>query len=133
EGPSKPSGLAYTLLAIDTLPGPVKSWDGATDDLEALRRLAASAAGMFGRIAAKKPTPEVEDMFARLSDDEMNALKRRFAMLAEGLAQAANEPDPVKACTTVRRLLGDDFPVPEPKDTATKTRAPAIVTSSSSA
>jgi hypothetical protein len=72
-------------------------------------------------------------MFAKLSDDEMNALKRRFALLADALTSAANEPDPVKSCTTVQRQMGDVFTVPDPKDTGTKTRAPAIVTSSSSA
>jgi hypothetical protein len=125
--------IRFTLLAIDTLTAPVKSWDGSSDDLEALRRVAAAAAAAPGRVVAKKPTQEFEDLFAKLSDDEMNALKRRFALLADALSLAANETDPVKACALVQRQLGDPFRIPEPKDTATKTRAPAIVTSSSSA
>ncbi|MDX2053626.1 MAG: nucleotidyltransferase [Polyangiaceae bacterium] len=133
DGSAKPSGLAYTLLTIDSLTAPVKSWHHTSDDLEALRQVATAAANAIGRLVAKKPTPEFEDMFAKLSDDEMNALKRRFALLADALSSAANEPDPVKACSVIQRQLGDTFTVPDPKDTASKTRAPAIVTSSSSA
>jgi hypothetical protein len=53
--------------------------------------------------------------------------------LADALGQAGEETDPVKASKLLQKYFGDDFPVPEPEDTGTKTKAPAILTSSSSA
>jgi hypothetical protein len=72
-------------------------------------------------------------MFGRLSDDDMNALKQRFASLAEALRQAGTTVDPVRACELLRSQFGDDFPVPTPEDSGKKTKAPAIITSSASA
>jgi hypothetical protein len=80
-----------------------------------------------------KPTPEHEDTLGRLTDDDMNALKKRFLALADVLNAAGLATDPVKACEAVRAQLGDDFPVPAPEETGTKTKAPAIITSSVSA
>ena len=42
------------------------------------------------------------------------------------------ETDPVEACKKLSAQFGDDFPVPEPSETAQK-KAPAIVSSSASA
>ena len=132
ESDAKPTGLAFLLFAIERL-APTYSRDGASDDQATLLSLANYAAALWGRISICKPTPEYEDMFGKLSDDEMSDLKERFGEMAGALKQAANETDPVEACKTLRKVFGGDFPVPEPEDTAKKTSAPAIVTSSSSA
>ena len=71
-------------------------------------------------------------MFARLTDDEMTALKVRYKVMSEALKAAREETDPVEACKILQKIFGSDFPVPEPEDTAKKTSSPAIVTSSSS-
>lgn len=128
---SKPTGLAFVLLSIERLQ-PTKTWNGESDDLLALENLAANAANQVDRITAEKPTPEYEDMFARLTDDEMTALKERYRSMSEALKAARNETDLVEACKILQKIFGSDFPVPEPEDTAKKTGAPAIVTSSSS-
>jgi hypothetical protein len=86
-----------------------------------------------GRLSFKKPVPEYEDVFGRISEGEMVKLKERFGRMRTALVSANNEVDPVKACTTLKGVFGRDFPVPEPEDTAKKTFGPAIVTSSSSA
>jgi hypothetical protein len=132
ESDAKPTGLALVLLCRDTLQ-PCRDWAGDTDDRTALEQLAARAAASPGRIVAQKPTPEYEDMFARLSDDEMAKLKSWFAAIASALQEADNTKDPVEACKKLRAIFGDDFPVPLPEETAKKSSGPAIVTSSSSA
>jgi hypothetical protein len=132
ESDAKPTGLAFLLLAIERL-GPTYALDGSADDRAALRSLAVYASGLAGRIVAYKPTPEYEDMFGRLSDDDMDALKSRFQAMVDALDQAKTEPDPVEACKALRQVFGNDFPIPKPEDTARQTAAPAIVTSSSSA
>ena len=58
ERDDKPTGLALMLLVKQHLSGPVKLWDGTSDDRTAVERVASAAAGTNGRIQAKKPTPE---------------------------------------------------------------------------
>lgn len=129
---AKPSGLAFVLFAAQHLQC-VRDWSGKSNDRLALERLATLAAWTPGRLITQKPTPEYEDMFARLSDADMAALKTRFGTLAQALVEAGKTADPVVACKFLRLVFGDDFPVPPSQDTAKKTSGPAIVTSSSSA
>lgn len=131
ESRSKPTGLAFVLLSIERLQ-PQWSWMGLPDDRSALEALAISAANNVGRLIAHKPTPEYEDMFARLSDEEMITLKVRYGVMAKALRAADEAVDPVEACRLLQEVFGDDFPIPEPEETAKKTNAPAIVSSSSS-
>jgi hypothetical protein len=132
EGDSKPSGLAYTLLAIDRLKIRATAWDGTADDMSALITVATSAAGNIGRLIARKPTPEYEDLFAKLGEQEMEKLKKRFQTLNDELTRARNEVDPVKATDIAKGVMGDDFPVASATDSAVKTSSPAIITTSSS-
>jgi hypothetical protein len=128
----KPTGLAFVLLSVKHLV-PRTFLAGGPDDRSALYELAWAAANTIGRISAYKPTPQYEDMFGRISKNGMEALKGRFASLCNALTRADNELDPVDACEILREQFGDDFPVPAPEDTATKTAAPAVTVSSSSA
>lgn len=128
---AKPTGLAFVLLSIAKL-RPNLSWMGLPDDRAALEALAKEVSLTIGRIVAKKPTPEYEDMFACLSDEEMDALKVRYDVMAQALRAADEATDPVEACEILQKVFGNDFPIPEPEETAKKTYAPAIVTSSSS-
>lgn len=130
ESDAKPSGLAFTLLAIRHL-SPSLGWDGKPDDLGAMLALADFVSGQT-RLAETKPAPQFEDMFARLSEAEMKKLINQFTTMRDALKLAKNETDPVKACEALVSMFGDDFPVPPPEDTGAKTHAPAIVTSSSS-
>jgi hypothetical protein len=131
ETDAKPSGLAFTLLAIAHLQTSL-SWDGKPDDRVGLLKIA-TLAETQARLIAQKPSPEYEDVFGKLSDEDMAALISRFRVMKSTLEHANVEPDPVKACRALAAIFGDDFPVPPPDDTGVKTKAPAIVTSSSSA
>ncbi len=130
---AKPTGLAFVLLMAQILGGPRKSYDGTPDDRKALEELARQAGAVGGRLSAVKPTPEYEDILLRLSNQDMEELKERLRTLADRLAKAGAEPDPVKACKSLQELFGPDFPVPSPEDTGKKTSAPTIITSSASA
>ncbi|MBI4455142.1 MAG: hypothetical protein HY644_04505 [Acidobacteria bacterium] len=132
ESDAKPTGLAFLLLAIAHL-SPTKFWDGVSDDRAALFSLANCATNVGARISIRKPTPEYEDVFGKLSEREMSDLKDQFRTMAKALNEANRETDPVVACKLLQAVFGDDFPVPDPEDTGKKTAAPAIVTSSSSA
>jgi hypothetical protein len=130
ETDAKPSGLAYTLLCIDSLQR-TESYDGKPDDRLALHAWTAIACRQ-SRLIAKKPTPEYEDMFGRISNADMEALKDRLGVMRDALAAAGDEPDPVAACEKLCAVFGPDFPVPPPDETGRKSKAPAIITSSTS-
>lgn len=112
ESDDKPFGLALLLLAIETL-GPMFFADGRPDDLSALERVARCAATVFGDLDIRKPTPEYENVFGKLEQTAMKALKSRFQVLADTLAAAKKEADANKAATMVQGVLGSDFPTPE--------------------
>ena len=131
ESSAKPAGLAFVLLCIEKL-RPTLSWMGLSDDRAALEALAKEISSTVGRLVAKKPTPEYEDMLSCLSDEEMDSLKVRYGVMAQALREADAATDPVEACKILEKIFGDDFPIPEAEETAKKTHAPAIVTSSSS-
>lgn len=132
ESDSKPTGLSLVLLCVDKLRRQV-NWAGEVDDRMALEQLATLAAATRGRIIAQKPTPEYEDVLARLSEGEMAELKLWFGEIVTILQESDKTIDPVEACKILRKIFGDDFPVPSPEETAKKSSGPAIVTSSSSA
>jgi hypothetical protein len=127
----RPTGLAYTLLAIANL-RVGRRWDNSLDDASALRQLAEYAGGLH-RIQARKPTPEYEDMFGRLSEAAMGRLKDDLRQLAATISAAEKELDPHEACAALQKVFGEDFPLPPKGSTGRTTGAPAIVTSSSSA
>lgn len=133
EDEAKPTGLAFVLLAIQR--GLLKSTflDGRPDDRRSLAIFSRSITNTWGRVIASKPTPEYEEMFGRLSEADMTAFKKRMGTLADALDFAGNTADPVKACEKLGEVFGDDFPVPEKEDTGERTKAPAIIPSSSSA
>lgn len=131
ESSRKPSGIAFTLYAIDHLAPIIDPLTGKPDDLEALLRVAHSAA-TGPRLRAMKPTPEYEDVFAKLSDEHMNALTRSFAALRDACLAARSRVDPRAACEILKKELGRDFPVPDAEATGHRTSAPAIITHSQS-
>lgn len=133
ESDSKPTGLALVLLGIQRGLSKRTFIDGRSDDRASLETFTRTIAGTAGRVTAKKPTPEYEDIFSRLNDSEMDTFKSRMKTLADALEFAGKSTDPVEACKKLQTVFGSDFPVPEKKTTADRTKAPAIITSSSSA
>lgn len=132
ESDQKPCGLVFVLMCTDRLL-PATDIVGDPDDLVALRDLGAQAGGVPGRIIVKKPTPEHEDLLARLSDRSMEQLKAAFIELAHELESARRIADTSRAAELIEAVLGVDFPIPPRAATAIATGSPAIVTSSSSA
>jgi hypothetical protein len=112
------------------------------DDLEALRRFAKILLGNFrsmyadgqwvDRLQVFLPVAPRNDLFEKMTDNQMTDFKARFEKLLQALEAAHEEADPVEACTILRGQFGDDFPVPPKEETAQRSR-PAIISSSSSA
>ncbi len=129
----KPSGIALVLLAIQYNLTATTHLDDRPNDRSALETLSSNLANSLSRLQANKPTPEYEDVLGDFSENEMDHLKAEFAELNSALVFAGTNADPVEACERLQEVFGDDFPVPDPEDTAKKTAGPAIITSSNSA
>ena len=112
ESDSKPAGLAYTLLAGEYSTGPHKNGEDS-DDSSMLCQIAEKVSNLSGRIQIFKPTPEYEDLFAKLSESEMKTLKQRFKDLKDAIGEARGAKSIKKACQILKKQFGRDFPVPE--------------------
>lgn len=127
ESVDKPIGLATVFLVMRSLASPVLDENDKPDDLCALIAVASWASRQLPRISIQKPTPEYEDLFAKLDMDAMNELIARFKKLHTELVRARNEPDEVKACEMLAAEFGDDFPVPlEKSDSKNQAREELI-------
>lgn len=134
ESRGKPVGLALVLLAVKQGLTKQKSIDlKRCDDRKSLELFTQKLSNSPGRLVARKPTGSQEDLLRRLDDGQMVSLKAWFGRVADALAFAGTATDPVKACKRLQEVFGLEFPVPEEKETARPTMAPAVVTSSSSA
>jgi hypothetical protein len=116
ESDAKPSGLAYILLVNQYLGNKlVNVINNKSDDLSALMQISSSVASIYGRISIQKPTPEYEDMFSKINDQDMKKLIERFKALAAVLQKVKNEPKEKEACNLLKKQFGRDFPIPENK------------------
>lgn len=103
------------------------------NDLQATRSVVNGMLGNFGdRLRVYLPVEPYSDLFAKMSDNQMATLKEELESLLEALDSAVAEVDPVVASETLKKVFGDDFPVPEKPDTGEK-KSRAISTASASA
>ncbi|HEX9731059.1 MAG TPA: nucleotidyltransferase [Thermoanaerobaculia bacterium] len=144
-GNAAPIGIGITVATYDNLqPTYEDVLAGKPDDLSGLRHLAATLLDRFRtvwddeeqqstrRLTVNLPVEPWNDLFERMTNRQMEGLEFKLNRLREALNYAASVADPVDACKELQKVFGDDFPIPEKKETA-KAHAPAIVSSSSSA
>jgi len=110
ESDDKPFGLALLLLCIEKLKKPVFDYNGKPSDIEALRKILVSIIDSSS-IIVKKPTPEHENLFGKISKEGMTKLIDRFSKLDEVLDKAINEKSLEEACKMLREQFGEDFPL----------------------
>ena len=115
----KPSGLALLFLVAEYCKTRVVDSDGRSDDLQALHTIAYSVINSFidSRISIRKPVKPYDDLFCKITDEEMNKLIQEFYTLKVALQKAIDELDENKACQYLEKVFGKDFPVPEKIDT----------------
>lgn len=103
-------------------------------DLLALKSLCSSMllAVNSGSLKIELPVNPWNDLNERVTDNQMSYFLERLQELYDELYKAQYEPEIFEACKILRKQFGDEFPVPEEKDTAKKA-APAIVPAGSSA
>jgi hypothetical protein len=141
-GNSAPIGLVLTLLAMEMMP--TFGFDGKPRDLDALsgtvdRILSQFHYSLHGtelewaeRLIVSLPVEPGGDLLANMTNLQMGVFKERLTTLKVALDEARATIDTRTACLALQRQFGDDFPVPDSKETAKK-NVPAIVSSSSNA
>lgn len=145
-GLGAPRGIALTVLActygdFPQYLDPIAMAE--VDDLAALTRVIDGAVSNFigtwsdesatlHRLTVRLPVEPWSDLCERMTDIQMECFHDKLLSLQEALRFARQEVDPVEACQALRRVFGDDFPVPQ-KELTGKRHGPAIITSSASA
>ena len=71
------------------------------------------------------------NVFKKMSDNYMTDFKEKIDVLVSDLEAIKNETDEVEQCKKLKKIFGEDFPVPEKKNAA-KQQMNYIPTTSSS-
>ncbi len=107
---NKPFGLAILLLTIKNLPFPQLDNDNKSHDLKALLLVLNSIQSIQGRISLNKPTPEYEDVFAKLDDLAMEKFKGHITELNNDLIEIFQEDNIDEINKLTKKNFGKDFP-----------------------
>lgn len=145
DGNAAPLGIGLTVATYDDLqPTYSDPLTSTPDDMRALRSLVGRMLNHFtlvwdehtqqlvSRLVVKLPVEPWNDLFAKMTNGQMKNFEAKLKTLKAALDKAAEAVDPTGACEELRKVFGDDFPVPPRAETAKK-HAPAIVSSSNSA
>ncbi|MCY1018627.1 nucleotidyltransferase [Pyxidicoccus sp. MSG2] len=144
DGQNAPSGIGLTVAAGEWFQPEVyfDSYErrSYSDDLKAMRYFVGKMVDKFHYIGTKDdgsplyrlkvlvPVAPRLDIFERMTDGQMTTFRDRLIQLRDRLDEVANEPDIVRACQLMRQDFGEEFPVPEKKDTG-RSGAKAVVSS----
>lgn len=145
-GNGAPNGIGLTVAAYDRLqPAYSDPIAGKHDDLRAMRQLVEDTLGRFTdewddnaqtfvrRLVVTLPIEPYTDLFAAMTPKQMEEFEQKLKTLKEALEYAeCKTTDPTDACKRLQQVFGDQFPVPEKKETAT-THPPAMSSSGNSA
>ncbi len=104
DSSNKPIGLATLLYYIQQLDC------SFFDDVQALLKVVGDAAKTQGRISVYKPDTQ-GDVFIKISEKGMEALKEKFKSLEKDLLKAINSDNLKTACEIMRGQFGEDFPL----------------------
>lgn len=83
------------------------------NDLRALQNVVSGIIGMFAwnnQISVKLPVQPYNDLFEKMSTNQMTSMKTKLITLRDTLSYAANEFYPSNACARLQKVFGDDFP-----------------------
>lgn len=150
-GNAEPPSIAITIIAVDKFIS-VKNYDYFANeyiynDLDALLNFVRQIKNLFifngfsedGRCLYKisYDLPDSlsfesdTNLFRKMSDIQMTDFKEKIDALINELENVKSEVDEIEQCKKLRKIFGDDFPVPEKKD-ASKQQMNYIPSSSAS-
>lgn len=136
EGNAEPPSIGITLIAVDKFEA-YKTYDYLEekylyDDLEAVLNFTRTIKNLFvykelsdkGRAmyTIEYNLPETlnfepnVNVFKKMTDNYMTDFKEKIDALISDLDNVKTEIDEVEQCKKLKRIFGDDFPVPEKKE-----------------
>ena len=119
NGNERPTGIAMTACALNWFQvGPrYNPLDGKYYDLKAFKNLAGSILNQFdfgGRISVRLPVAPHNDLFEKMSNEQMQNFKIKLERLTSiYLNKAENTSNISLACCTLQDVFGNDFPLPQ--------------------
>ncbi|RCR71251.1 nucleotidyltransferase domain-containing protein [Larkinella punicea] len=147
DGNNAPRGIGLTISAHEGfMPKYSDPITYKPDDLEALLGLVNYMVNSFfsitrnengnlitvRRLTAYLPVEPNTDIYARMSDSQMQSFEDKLKNLKTALEKATSEVDTVEACKILAsdKVLGDCFPIPTKEATAVVTKSAAVASSS---
>lgn len=139
DGNSEPPGIGITLLAYEKF-YPSKTYDYLEkkynyDDLDALINFVNNIKSSFSikeyseekkeflyGIEIYLPVEPYSNVFSKMSNIQMNELKKKIDTLCSDLNEVKNESDIVEQCTKLNKIFGDDFDIPKKEEESKKQR-----------
>lgn len=148
DGNAAPPGIGLTVAAYYYF-SVSKRYDFESgkykyDDLNAVKNLVQNMIDKFQpeyraednkwieRLHINLPTEPNNDLFEKMTDNQMAGFKSKLEDLKSALEDAQNEADVHEACKILKSVFGDDFPVP-PKDETGQKKSQAFISTSTSA
>jgi Second Messenger Oligonucleotide or Dinucleotide Synthetase domain len=135
-----PISIALTLAAkywfkpyfeISGSPGDLIAMLGWVKAMLAQFQWESTDEGLHERLKVFLPVTPYNDVMAGMTKTQMAKFKEKLEKLRDALSDAYDEALPEDACKLLNKQFGDDFKVPEKKDTAKSVRAPFISTGNS--
>lgn len=108
---SMPSGLAWTILAVDNLKKKAER-----DDIALRDTIKAILASLNQKFECKVPAEPYDDMFSDYSEEKKAEIKTAMEKFIDDASVAINEPNEKKSSHTWQNLLGSRFPEGEDKE-----------------
>jgi hypothetical protein len=143
DGNKAPIGIGLTILVRDCFSFQCNPLDGSPRDLDALIGTMDSILNNFYSIAqngdvykiirAPMPVKPYDDVFSSITPRNQTQIYDRMRDFLTSLEKAKTAEKPVKSAKSIRKHLGERFPVPEPEEEAEKTSGPAMIGDSDSA
>lgn len=143
-GGSAPNGIGLTLITYYDLRITYSdAFAGKHNDLGAMRQLVEVVLTRFTpdtdedgqpgeRLVVKLPIEPGSDVLSRMTVKQMGVFKEKLIKLKDALIYAEGVSDTHAACERLQLVFGEDFPVPEKKETAIS-HPPAVTSSGNSA
>lgn len=140
DGNKAPTGIALSAMAYNWFEPELRiDWNGKPqdiNDLQAMKMLVSKIITNNFGLDVRLPVKPYNDLFERMKQSEKHVedYKKKMDELQQALEDAAEaEPDEHTGAEILQQVLGPDFPVPDKKETAEKSSAPAIIPSTESA
>ncbi len=132
----KPFSIALTIAAVKWFSPYKDLFSGEYEDINALISLCDMMLNNFDNndwLTISLPVQPYGDLNAKMTQSQMDAFNEKLETLRDALKEARDEDLEEEACKILRKQFGDDFPVPESKDTAKKATVAGFVPAGESA